>query len=189
MSRIAKQPITVPSDVSVTASGQTLTIRGPKGELLLKLHPQVGFDQKQASSISIRPEKDTQEMQALAATMRTLVANHIYGVGHGWQKVLELVGVGYRAAVVQNELVLTIGFSHPVKITMPKGITFTTSDNKITVSGADKQQVGEMAAAIRRLREPEPYKGKGIRYLGEIVRKKAGKAAKAVGAAATPGVK
>lgn len=185
MSRIAKQAVKISEGVTVTRDRDLVTIRGPKGELNLVLHPKVSLDLTQPNTLAVEVADDTKELWAIAGATRSHLVNHIHGVTEGWQKTLELVGVGYRAVVTGDELVLTIGFSHPVKIKTPKGISFEVKENKITVKGADKQLVGKVTAEIRALKKPEPYKGKGIRYQDEIIRKKAGKSAKAVGAGTT----
>ena len=154
-----------------------VTINGPKGNLTLMLHPATAATVTEGAVVVTANEK-VAHFGAMHGTMRTLVSNAIDGVTRGWEKKLELVGVGYRAAVLNNELVLTVGYSHPVKIPAPTGIAFTVIENTITVVGSDRQLVGETAAIIRRVRPPEPYKGKGIRYVGEHIRRKAGKAAK-----------
>lgn len=179
MSRIAKQPITIPETVTVSQEKNTVRVKGPKGELVLEIDPSLSLEIAK-DKISIIGQGEMTKSTILGTT-RTILHNMIYGVSTGWVKTLELVGVGFRAAVSGEELQLTIGYSHPVKVKAPRGITFSISENKIQITGADKQQVGEVAAIIRRLRPPEPYKGKGIRYLGEIIRKKAGKAVKAAG--------
>ena len=186
MSRIAKQSILIPNGVTVSQDNHTVHVRGSKGELVLTLSPLIDIDLSKEGRVAMKIQAANEQTNSIAGVTRTLVANMVYGVSRGWTKTLELVGVGYRASVTGDELVLTIGFSHPAKIKAAKGISFNVTENKITVSGADKQLVGEIAAAIRRLRPPEPYKGKGIRYLGEVIRKKAGKAVKAAagGAAA-----
>lgn len=184
MSRIASQPVSIPSGVAVKLEQNNVVITGDCGELSLKTHGDVRVTKTLENTLKVEPATTDDAARVLAGVTRALLANNIYGVNQGWNKTLELVGVGYRATVAGDELTLTIGFSHPVKIKAPRGITFSTNENKITVKGADRQQVGELAAKIRRLRPPEPYKGKGIRYVGEIIRKKAGKAAKAVGGTA-----
>lgn len=181
MSRIGKMPIIVPSGVTIESGDQGLVVKGPKGELNFKINPHVKIQVADQINVEIADDQH----KALHGLTRTIVANAIIGVSTGWERKIELVGVGYRAAGGGNELNLTIGFSHPVKVTAPKGVTFTISDNtKISVTGPDKKLVGEVAANIRAIRPPEPYKGKGIRFAGEVVRKKAGKAVKAAGAAA-----
>jgi large subunit ribosomal protein L6 len=186
MSRIGKKPVGVPAGVTIKIDGQTVVATGPKGELTLTVRPEIRV-KNENNSLVIERVEESPKAKALHGLTRTLVENLIMGVDKGWNKGLELVGVGYRAAVEGTTLVLNVGFSHQVKYPAPQGITFIVTDNtKIDVKGTDKQLVGETAAQIRRIRPPEPYKGKGIRYIGEVVRRKAGKAAKAVGA---PGAK
>lgn len=183
MSRIGKSPVILLKGVSVSQNANTLVVKGDKGELSLQIPLGLKVVVKDDNVIV---ETDTNMQQGhLHGTIRSLVNNAVIGVTQGWEKKIELVGVGYRAQGGGKELTLIVGFSHPVKITAPEGITFQISDNtKIAVSGIDKKTVGEMAAKIRKIKPPEPYKGKGIRYAGEVIRKKAGKAVKAAGAAA-----
>lgn len=175
MSRVAKQPVAIPGGVEFNHTGQQISVKGPKGTLQLDLHPSVGFSQD-GEQITMVPEND--EAMAMAGTMRSLLNNMVTGVSQGFEKKLELVGVGYRAQMVGKTLNLTLGFSHPVNLDVPEGITIDTpSQTQIVISGADKQKVGQTAAVIRAFRPPEPYKGKGVRYAGEhIVRKEAKKA-------------
>lgn len=181
MSRIGTMPITIPAGVIITQSDHALVVKGPKGTLTLPVDPQF----KITISDQVTIETDDTSMKARHGLLRSLLYNAVVGVSELWQRKVELVGVGFRAAGGGSEVTLNVGFSHPVKVTAPQDITFTVSDNtKITVSGVDKKQVGEMAAKLRAVRPPEPYKGKGIRFAGEVVRKKAGKAVKAAGAAA-----
>lgn len=180
MSRIGRQPIPVPETVTVDLAAGWITTKGPKGELKLQLPTGVTVkSQDNTLRVSI-PDAKLGHLQGLT---RTLIANLITGVTTGWHKTLELSGTGYRAASSGDELNLALGFSHPVVIKAPLGISFETKENKIIVSGADKVLVGEVAARIRRLRPADPYKAKGFKYEGEIIRRKAGKAAK-TGAAA-----
>ena len=175
MSRVAKQPIAIPGGVEFKQAGKQVSIKGPKGTLELALHPSVGVE-KDGEQIIMVAEND--DAQAMAGTMRSLLANMVTGVSQGYEKKLELVGVGYRAQMQGNALNLTLGFSHPVNLDCPEGISIETpSQTQIVVRGADKQKVGQVAAVIRAYRPPEPYKGKGVRYAGEhIVRKEAKKA-------------
>jgi len=183
MSRIGKAPIIVSKDVTVTISGNTVTTKGIKGELSFTVPS--GIIVKQENGNLLIENKGTgRSYRALHGCVRAIIANNIAGVVKEWDKTLELSGVGYRAAVEGKTLVLTIGFSHPVKIDPPEGILFTVKEGKVVISGIDKQLVGQIAANIREVRKPEPYKGKGIKYSGEYIRKKAGKAAKAVGGTA-----
>ena len=182
MSRIGKQPVSVPAgvDVSVADDG-VVTVKGPRGELSQRLHPRIKVV---VDGEQVRVERPNDEgfYRGLHGLSRTLVANMIEGVTEGFEKRLEIIGVGYRAQMKGSDLEISAGFSHPVAVRCPDGIEFETpSPTQIVVRGNDKQAVGEIAAKIRKIRKPEPYKGKGIRYEGEYVRKKAGKAAKAAG--------
>lgn len=178
MSRIGKQPIPVPAGVTVTIEGNKITTKGAKGELSYEFNPMMSIAQEGEELIVSRPD-DSREARAFHGLTRSLVNNMVIGVHEGYEKKLELVGVGYRAALKGNSLELSLGYSHPVVVEAPEGITFTVPDQThIIVSGADKQAVGQTAAVIRKWRAPEPYKGKGIRYEGEQVRRKLGKAAK-----------
>lgn len=179
MSRIGKLPIEIPSGVDFSIVGATVTVKGPKGTLTATLHPHVTVAD---GVVSVKNPED-QKDRALWGTTRRLIGNMIIGVTKGFEKKMEAVGVGYKAAAAGPKLTLEVGFSHPVTITMPAGVNVAVEKNTITVSGIDKQLVGETAAAIRRVRPPEPYKGKGIKYVDEVIRRKAGKAAK-TGAAA-----
>jgi large subunit ribosomal protein L6 len=175
MSRVAKQPIEIPGGVQVNGTDGQISVRGPKGTLELNLHPSVVLDHG-GDQITMVPEND--DALAMAGTMRALLNNMVTGVSKGFEKKLQLVGVGYRAQMQGNALNLTLGFSHPVNLDVPEGITIETpSQTEIVITGADKQKVGQIAAVIRAYRPPEPYKGKGVRYAGEhIVRKEAKKA-------------
>ncbi|HCS78726.1 TPA: 50S ribosomal protein L6 [Patescibacteria group bacterium] len=183
MSRIGKQPVELPAGVTVTQQGVTLMVRGAKGTVSVVV-PQAVAVKIADSSVQFEVSSQEKDIKSLHGLVRSLVKNAVLGVSKGWEKQLELVGVGYRVAGGGNEITLTVGFSHPVKFTAPQGVTFTLKDNKILVSGIDKKIVGEVAAQVRHIRPPEPYKGKGIRYVNEVVRRKAGKAVKAAGAAA-----
>jgi large subunit ribosomal protein L6 len=175
MSRIGKKAIAIPSGVSVTVSGQTVTVKGPKGQLAWTVADEIEV-QQDGSAISLTPRNETTRARAMWGLSRTLVNNMVEGVTKGYEQALELVGVGYRAAMKGNSLSMQLGFSHEVDIKPPQGITFATPrQTEVRVSGIDKQLVGEMAAQIRRIRPPEPYKGKGVRYAGEKVRRKEGK--------------
>jgi large subunit ribosomal protein L6 len=180
MSRIGKKPIDINSGISVTVTSGNIMVSGPKGQMNVTIPDEVSILQ---NSNILNIDVKNKEFVNLQGLVRTQIHNAIVGVTSGWSKTLELVGVGYRAQTTGSELELSLGFSHTVKVHAPSGITFSVNENKITVNGADKYLVGEQAAIIRRLKPPEPYKGKGIRYLGEYIRKKLGKAAKAVGAA------
>jgi large subunit ribosomal protein L6 len=182
MSRIGRQPIPVPSGVTVTIEPELVTVKGPGGELSERVNRDITVEQKAAESgeptIVVSRPTDRGEHRALHGLTRTLVANMVTGVTTGFQKNLEIQGVGYRAALKGRDLELALGYSHPVEIKAPEGITFEVPQpTRITVKGASKQQVGELAAQIRKQRKPEPYKGKGIRYEGEYVAKKVGKRA------------
>jgi large subunit ribosomal protein L6 len=178
VSRIGKQPIPVPSGVDVTIDGATVTVKGPKGELKQTFSEILSIELEDGILLVKRPD-ETREARSLHGLTRTLLANMVTGVSEGFHKNLEIVGVGYRAALKGSDLELALGYSHPVVIVPEQGITFEVpAPTKITVKGIDKQRVGQIAAEIRAWRKPEPYKGKGIRYEGEHVRRKLGKAAK-----------
>jgi large subunit ribosomal protein L6 len=178
MSRIGKQPIDVPAGVDVSIEGVHVAVKGPRGVLERDVHPEMQLIMEDGTLRVERPT-DEREHRSLHGLTRSLVANMVEGVTNGYEKRLEIVGVGYRAALKGSDLELALGFSHPVPFAAPDGIEFEVpAPNRITVRGIDKQLVGQVAANIRMLRKPEPYKGKGIRYEGEYVRKKAGKAAK-----------
>jgi large subunit ribosomal protein L6 len=178
MSRIGKQPITVPAGVTVTIDGNTVTVKGGKGELTRTFRPYVTIEQD-GDTITVGRIDDSREARSQHGLVRTLIANMIQGVSTGFSKKLQLVGVGYRAQVKGKDLEMQLGYSHPVSVACPDGITFECpSQTEIVVSGASKEQVGQVAADIRKWRKPEPYKGKGIRYEGEYIRRKLGKAAK-----------
>lgn len=175
MSRIGKRPVTVPGNVKVNIDGQTVTVEGPKGTLSRTLRPEVSVVLEDGTLLVTRKGDDKDE-RSLHGLSRTLVANMVEGVTTGFTKSLELVGVGYRATLQGKKLVLTVGYSHPVEIDPPAGIEIAVEGaNKVHVKGADKQLVGDIAADIRSVRPPEPYKGKGIKYAGEVIRRKAGK--------------
>ena len=175
MSRIAKAPIELPAGTEAKLNGQDLTIKGSKGELSLAIHPSVKAEIND-NVISVAPTESTRDGWAMAGTMRALANNLVVGVSQGFEKKLELKGVGYRAQVKGKEINLTLGFSHPVVFAIPEGITAETpSQTEIVLKGADKQLIGQAAANIRAYRPPEPYKGKGIRYADENVRRKEAK--------------
>ena len=177
MSRIGRAPIAVPDGVTVDISGQKVSVKGPKGELQHVVVEPIRVAQEDGTLVVTRPT-DRGPHRALHGLSRTLVANMVTGVTEGFERRLELVGVGYRAALKGKNLELAVGFSHPVTFEPPEGITFEVPEaTEIVVSGIDKQQVGQIASEIRRVRPPEPYKGKGIRYEGEAVRRKVGKRA------------
>jgi len=175
MSRVAKNPITMPKGVDVNIGDALVSVKGPKGALELKLHPMIGFVQEDGQ---IKVQMKSDSAVAMAGTFRSLLNNMVLGVTEGFEKKLQLVGVGYRANAQNNTLDLALGFSHPVKYQAPKGVTIETpSQTEIVVKGCDKQKVGQAAAEIRAFRPPEPYKGKGVRYADErVVRKEAKKA-------------
>ena len=178
MSRIGKQPIPVPSGVEVKVDGSTVAVKGPKGELSGTYSEILTITLEDGAIVVTRPD-DGREARSLHGLTRTLISNMVVGVSEGYSKNLEIVGVGYRAVLKGTDLELALGFSHPVVVTPEPGIAFEVpAPNKITVRGIDKQRVGQVAADIRKWRKPEPYKGKGIRYEGEYVRRKLGKAAK-----------
>ena len=178
MSRIGKQPITVPTGVDVTIDGTHVAVKGPRGSLERDLHPEMRV-LLEDGSVRVERPSDERLHRALHGLTRTLVANMVEGVTNGYEKRLEIVGVGYRAALKDSDLELALGFSHAVEVAAPPGIEFEVpAPNRIVVRGIDKQLVGQVAANIRKIRKPEPYKGKGVRYLGERVQRKAGKAAK-----------
>ncbi|WP_322797193.1 50S ribosomal protein L6 [Tepidiforma sp.] len=178
MSRIGRQPIPVPPNVTITIEeGNRVAVKGPRGELARQFPGAVRFN-REDGVITVTRESDDGEHRALHGLSRTLLANMVTGVTAGFTKVLEVQGVGYRAQMQGSALQLSLGFSHPVIVNPPEGIKFSVEGPRITVEGIDKEQVGQVAANIRKLRPPEPYKGKGIRYLGERVRRKAGKSGK-----------
>lgn len=188
MSRIGNAPINVPVGVTVEKIGRVINVTGPKGTLSLDIDSAIGVEIER-DKIIVKRKSDQKKIKALHGLMRSLIANMITGVTSLWSKNLELVGVGFRAQIAGNKLTLNVGFSHPVEIVAPEGITFEVVDNtKIKVSGADKQLVGQVAANLKKIRIPDVYKGKGIRYEGEYIRKKVGKSAK-VGVAGTLGGK
>jgi large subunit ribosomal protein L6 len=176
MSRIGRKPVPVPGNVTVTVDGSDVKVKGPKGELEWRFRPEIGFEQADGEVTVTRPS-DSKEHRALHGLSRALLANMVEGVTNGYRKVLEIVGVGYRAEKKGDTLVLTVGYSHQVQYPEPPGITLTAqTPTVVVVEGIDKAKVGQVAAEIRSVRRPEPYKGKGIRYQGEQVRRKAGKA-------------
>lgn len=178
MSRIGKMPITVPSGVTVTIDGCTVSAKGPKGELSRTFSPLIKIEQD-GDTITCTRSDDSREARSQHGLVRSLLNNMIVGVSEGYSKKLELIGVGYRAQLKGKNLEMQLGYSHPVTVEAPEGITFECpQQDQIVVSGASKEQVGQVAADIRKWRKPEPYKGKGIRYEGEYVRRKLGKAAK-----------
>lgn len=182
MSRIGNAPIVIPAGVTVEKRSQTVSVTGPKGTLKIDVDSRISAE-VEGSQVIIKRKNDEKKIRALHGLTRSLLANMVVGVTNAWSKDLELVGVGFRAQVSGNKLTLNVGFSHQVEMVAPEGITFEVADNtKIKVSGIDKQLVGQVAANLKKVRVPDVYKGKGIRYEGEYIRKKVGKSAK-VGAA------
>ena len=178
MSRIGKYPVPVPSGVDITIDGAVVTVKGPKGTLSHTVAAPITVE-KGDEGIAVKRPNDERIAKSLHGLTRTLIANMVEGVTNGYEKKLEIVGTGYRVALKGQELEFALGFSHPVVIAPPEGITFAVEGpTKFSVAGIDKQQVGEVAANIRKVRPPEPYKGKGVRYAGEHVRRKAGKTGK-----------
>lgn len=178
MSRIGRKPITVPAGVDVSIDGSTVTAKGPKGTLTGTFNSAMSIA-LDAGVITVSRPDDTKENRSLHGLTRTLVSNMVEGVSHGFSKELEVVGIGYRAEIAGKDLVLTVGYSHKVTMTPPEGITVTVpAPNKIVISGASKQDIGQFAAEVRGVRPPEPYKGKGIKYANEIILRKEGKAGK-----------
>lgn len=179
MSRIGKVPVPVPGGVDVKISGDQVTVKGPKGELSHVVPSPISVERDDSGALVVTRPNDERIARSLHGLTRTLLANIVIGVTEGYEKKLEIVGTGYRVAANGSNLEFQLGFSHPVVVSPPEGITFAVeSPTKFSVSGISKQQVGEVAANIRKIRKPEPYKGKGVRYSGEQVRRKAGKAGK-----------
>jgi large subunit ribosomal protein L6 len=178
MSRIGRLPIPVPTGVDVTIDGRTVTVKGPKGSLSRSLHPDITVSREDATIVVTRPTEQKLHKQLHGLT-RTLVNNMVVGVTDGYRKGLEITGVGYRAALSGRKLQLNLGYSHQIEIDPPEGITFEVENpTRLAVVGIDKELVGQIAAKVRSTRKPEPYKGKGVRYAGEYIRRKAGKAGK-----------
>ncbi|MGH3614486.1 MAG: 50S ribosomal protein L6 [Pseudonocardia sp.] len=179
MSRIGKLPITVPSGVDVTIDGATVTMKGPKGILTHTVIEPISIERDDDGTLHVRRPDDERRSKAMHGLSRTLVHNLVVGVTAGYEKKLEIHGVGYRVALKGSSLEFALGYSHPVVIEAPEGVTFTVeTPTRFSVSGIDKQLVGEIAANIRKLRKPDPYKGKGVRYAGEVIRRKVGKTGK-----------
>ena len=179
MSRIGRMPIPVPSGVDVTVNGSEVVVKGPKGTLSHTLAEPITIERGEDGTLAVVRPDDERTSRALHGLSRTLVANMVTGVTTGYEKTLEIVGVGYRVAAKGSALEFALGFSHPVTIEPPEGISFEVqSPTKFVVRGIDKQQVGQVSAVIRKLRKPDPYKGKGVRYQGEVVRRKVGKTGK-----------
>jgi len=178
MSRIGRLPIPVPATVDVTIDGRIVTVTGPKGVLTRSLHPDMTVSREDTNLVVTRPTEQKTHKQLHGLT-RTLVNNMVVGVTDGYRKGLEITGVGYRAVLVGRKLTLNLGYSHPIEINPPEGISFEVENpTRLSVVGIDKELVGQIAAKVRATRKPEPYKGKGVRYTGEVIRRKAGKAGK-----------
>ncbi|HEU5469609.1 MAG TPA: 50S ribosomal protein L6 [Actinophytocola sp.] len=179
MSRIGKLPIPVPSGVDVTIDGQQVTVKGPKGTLSHTVAEPISVERAEDGTLAVTRPNDERQNRALHGLTRSLVNNLVVGVTDGYEKKLEIYGVGYRVVLRGSDLEFSLGFSHPVKVSPPEGITFTVeAATRFSVQGIDKQRVGEVAANIRKLRKPDPYKGKGVRYAGEKIRRKVGKTGK-----------
>ena len=179
MSRIGRLPISVPSGVTVDIDGGTVTVKGPKGTLTHQVPAPITVAKAEDGTLEVTRPNDERMARSLHGLTRTLVSNMVVGVTDGYSKALEISGTGYRVVAKGNDLEFALGYSHPVYIEAPEGITFTVeTPTKFSVAGIDKQQVGEIAAKLRKLRKPDPYKGKGVRYAGEVIRRKAGKAGK-----------
>jgi large subunit ribosomal protein L6 len=177
VSRVGKAPVDIPDGVQVTIENNRVTAKGPKGELQVDIRPEIILKQEDAS-IKVEIPADTKQNRALHGLSRTLVANVVEGVSKGFEKKLQIEGVGFRAEMKGNKILLNIGYSHPILVVPPEEVTISVEkDNLITISGINKELVGQLAAKIRACRKPEPYKGKGIRYIDEVVKRKAGKAA------------
>jgi large subunit ribosomal protein L6 len=181
MSRIGKKPVAVPSGVTVDVKDNTLKVKGPKGELSLPVHPKVHIEHKDNELLISVKREDNKQERALWGLFRSLVANTVKGVTDGFTKTLEINGVGYKATAAGKKLNMSLGYSHPIEMEAPAGIDVKVEKNIITITGIDKQAVGQFAAVVRGMRPPEPYKGKGIKYNDEVIRRKAGKVVKAVG--------
>lgn len=181
MSRIGKKPLQIPQGVSVNIEGTVVKVTGPKG-ILEYIVPKGIKVNVEGEELTVTREQESKFVRSLHGTIQRILANAFLGVTNGWTKTLELIGTGYRARVEGQALILAIGFSHPVKFEASEGISFTVEENRITVSGSDRHLVGQVAANVRAVRPPEPYKGKGIKYIDEYVRRKAGKAAKTAAA-------
>jgi len=179
VSRIGRLPVEIPTGVDVKITGSHVKIKGPKGEMEYTFSPNIEISSKDSEIIVSRPS-DVREMRSLHGTTRSLIQNMVTGVTDGFQKELQLVGVGYRASMQGNNLVLNVGYSHSVEVEPPPGVSFEVGERaqQVFISGIDKQKVGQIAAVIRKVKPPEPYKGKGIRYKDEYIRRKAGKAGK-----------
>ena len=179
MSRIGRLPIAVPSGVDIAIDGQSVSVTGPKGSLTHTVAAPITVERDEDGTLRVARPDDERESRALHGLSRTLIANMITGVTEGYSKTLEIVGVGYRVQARGSDLEFALGYSHPVPVKAPDGITFTVeAPTRLRVTGIDKQQVGQVAANIRKLRKPDPYKGKGVRYQGEVIKRKVGKTGK-----------
>lgn len=174
MSRIGKQPVALPAGVELKLGGEGLEVKGPKGTLTVPVHPQIDYDIN-SSEVVVSRKDESRTAREQHGLLRSLLANAVTGVATGFEKGLEVVGVGYKVNSQDNKVVLNVGYSHPVDFALPKGVQARVEGNKIFLSSHDKQLLGEVAAQIRRVRPPEPYKGKGIKYMNETIRRKAGK--------------
>ncbi|MCL5666840.1 MAG: 50S ribosomal protein L6 [Patescibacteria group bacterium] len=181
MSRIGKKPVVIPSGVKAEMKDATLAVSGPKGNLTLAVHPKVRVSVSDKEILVDVDKKENKKERALWGLFRSLVQNMVDGVVKGFEKKLEVNGVGFKVAAVPGKLTMSLGFSHPVEVVVPKDLTVTADKNVITITGADKQKVGQFAAEVRELKKPEPYKGKGIKYSDEVILRKAGKVVKVVG--------
>lgn len=177
MSRIGKKPINIPDNVEVKIEPDYVRVKGPKGELSQKIHPKIKVEKQDKELVLTVSNPEEKADKSLWGLFNRLINNMVIGVTQGFEKKLEAVGVGFKVSLQGQKLILNLGFSHPVEFTLPKGINASVEKNTITISGIDKQQVGEIAAQIRRIKKPEPYKGKGIRYVDEVIKKKVGKTA------------
>ncbi|MEI2766216.1 MAG: 50S ribosomal protein L6 [Dermatophilaceae bacterium] len=179
MSRIGRMPVTVPSGVDVTIDGQAVSVTGPRGTLALTVAEPIAVARGESGAIEVTRPDDERTSRSLHGLTRTLINNMVLGVTEGYEKKLEIVGTGYRVVAKGSSLELALGYSHPITVDPPQGIAFVVeAPTRFSVQGIDKQQVGEVAANIRKLRKPDPYKGKGVRYAGETIRRKVGKAGK-----------
>lgn len=181
MSRIGKKVVVIPSGVTMNIQGSTVKIKGPKGELSLEMHPKVKALQVEQEILVSVGKPNVKAEKALWGLTRSLISNMVVGVTDGFSKILEVNGVGYKAQVSGKKLILNLGYSHPIEMEITEGLEVKVEKNLITVTGADKQAVGQFSAVVRQQRKPEPYKGKGIKYSDEVIRRKAGKVVKAVG--------
>ena len=181
MSRIGKKPVVIPPGVKAELKGSSLSVTGPKGTLQIEMHPKVKVVMAENEITVDIADKESKKEKSLWGLSRALINNLVEGVTKGFEKKLEVNGVGFKVQVTGQKIVMSLGFSHPVEVEIPKDLTVTVDKNVISISGADKQKVGQFAAEIRELKKPEPYKGKGIRYIDEVVRRKAGKVVKVVG--------